>query len=52
MPKCKVSHDEDIVPLKVDRIFGIWRSYLIYPEPYSIYLRGTIPSQVRALFRV
>ena len=26
----------------VDRIWGIWDLIMIYPKPYSIYLRGTI----------
>ena len=29
-------------PPQVDRIWGIWDLIIIYPKPYSIYLRGTI----------
>ena len=29
-------------PPEVDRKRGIWGLSIIYPQPYSIYLRGTI----------
>ena len=34
----------------MDRICGVWGSYLIYPKPYSIDLRGTIGFGVEGFY--